>query len=107
MLVDEPLGADFESLDRITFRSGFPTTGAFQLDDVAISPLAGGADVLLDTFSDETIGSPPQAPDIGNYSGEPSGNQTVIAAPEPSSIASALMGLSTVGSLVWRRRRRQ
>jgi len=36
MLVDEALDADFTSLDRITIRSGFPTTGASQVDDVEI-----------------------------------------------------------------------
>jgi len=29
-------GADFTSLDRITLRSGFATTGATQIDDVQI-----------------------------------------------------------------------
>lgn len=106
LLVEDSLGADFETLDRITFRSALPTTGAFQIDDVAISPLAGGADVLLDTFSDEIVGSPPLAPDIGSYSGNPSGLQTVISVPEPGSVASGLIALSTVGILVRLRRRR-
>jgi hypothetical protein len=104
LLVDESLGADFTTLDRMTFRSAFPTTGAFHIDDVAISPLLGGAAVLLDTFDDEIVGSTPVAPDIGNYSGEALGVQTVISIPEPGSAVSVLAALSTVAALAWIRR---
>jgi hypothetical protein len=104
LLVDESLGADFTTLDRMTFRSAFTTMGAFHIDDVAISPLFGGADVLLDTFDDEIVGSMPVAPDIGSYSGEALGNQTVISVPEPDSAALVLAALSTVAMITWIRR---
>jgi len=38
-LVDADLGADFDSVDRLSVRSGFTATGAYQIDDVRIAQL--------------------------------------------------------------------
>jgi hypothetical protein len=98
LLVAEGLGAALTSLDRLSFRSALPTTGAFQIDDVQISPLGEGSVALLDTFDDETVGSPPVSPDIGSYSGEALGTQTVVV-PEPGSTALLAAALITLASL--------
>jgi hypothetical protein len=55
VLVDEALGADLSSIDRISFRAAFASSGSQQIDDVRISVLpepggaapAGGAIVAL------------------------------------------------------------
>jgi hypothetical protein len=39
VLVDDDLGADFTSLDRLTFRTAEPTLGAQQIDDIRIAAL--------------------------------------------------------------------
>lgn len=39
---------------------------------------AAAQDVLLDTFEDDTLGSPPAFPDLGFYTGSQLGTQTVI-----------------------------
>jgi len=103
-LVSDSLGADFTTLDRITFRSAFSTRGAFQIDDVEIAPLAGGSPVLLDTFDDEVVGAAPVSPDIGSYSGlPPLGIQTVVI-PEPSTATTLAVAL---GTIAWLQRRRR
>jgi hypothetical protein len=40
LLVDDDLGADFTTLNRLSFRSGYPTLGSQQIDDVLIATLA-------------------------------------------------------------------
>jgi len=39
VLVDDDLGADFTTLDRLTFRTAGPTLGAQQIDDIRIAAL--------------------------------------------------------------------
>jgi hypothetical protein len=39
LLVDDDLGADFTTLNRLSFRSGFPTLGSQQIDDALIATL--------------------------------------------------------------------
>jgi hypothetical protein len=39
VLVDDDLGADFTTLDRLTFRTGWGTLGAQQIDDIRIAAL--------------------------------------------------------------------
>jgi hypothetical protein len=39
LLVEDDLGADFGTVERLSFRTGYPTLGAQQIDDVRIAPL--------------------------------------------------------------------
>ncbi len=99
LLVNEAFGADFTTLDRISFRSAIGAQGAFQIDDVEIAPLGGGSPVLLDTFDDEVVGAAPVSPDVGSYSAlPPLGIQTVVI-PEPGIAASLVVALATLALL--------
>ncbi len=71
-VTDDPPSFVFTNLGGLSFFNNTSTIGTQVIDNVAIFAFGDpGANVLLDTFSDDTVGSPPNGPEIPSGSPNP------------------------------------